>query len=305
MIHPINTEEFIYRVNHFTEQLRKENKTHHAIIESESYVSEFLSYVEQHGVVKLQAITQAIFDEYFIYLTKDRLLIRRAGNLAEGTINKHKNILRRFWMYLNSEDVFVHSVVVRQRKRRVTKETVVLTPQEIEQLYSVTDDTIFGYRDRAMLALYYGCGLRKSEGTNILLPDIDFARGRIHIRQAKNNRERYVMLSPKVQTHLEQYVYSAREMYLPENSTCENLIIGEHGGQLSGQGIFIRIKNLWAQVKDKYGTEKHIGVHTLRHSLGTQLYIAGMSIDQIALMLGHRSLEATQLYIHLANKLKL
>lgn len=305
MDYQINTEEYKYRIEHFINELVKENKTPHALQEDRNYVSEFLSYVEEQGITKFQSINQSIFDKYFIYLTNERTHLRRVGHLAEGTINKHKNSLRRFWKYLNAEEIYVHSVVVRQRKKRITKEIVVLTPQEIEQLYSVTDDTIFGYRDRAMLALFYGCGLRKSEGANLLIPDIDFARGRIHIRQAKNNRERYVMLSPKVQAHLEQYVYSSRELYLPENSTCENLIIGEHGGQLSGQGIFVRIKSLWSKVKDKYGTEKHIGVHTLRHSLGTQLYIAGMGIDQIALMLGHRSLEATQLYIHLANKLKL
>jgi integrase/recombinase XerD len=156
-----------------------------------------------------------------------------------------------------------------------------------------------------MLALYYGCGLRRSEGLKLTLTDIDFGKGRLLIRIPKNKRDRYVLMSPKVQQMVEEYVYQARDLYLVEGSKHERLLIGERGTPIHTETLRSRIIILWQKVKERYFVEKDCtGLHTLRHSLGTHLYMAGMDIGKIALLLGHRTLETTQLYIHSANQLK-
>lgn len=300
----INNTEFNTLVTGFERELKKANKPEHHISEYTSYIKEFLSYVEENGISYVKAITQTLITDYVLYLEQQRMNQRRGGTLSESTIGKHKNTIRQFWKYLNAEGIKANAIRLKQKKAYNMEETTVLTHEEIQQLYSVCDSSAIGYRDKAMLSLYYGCGMRKSEGLRLLLTDFDFGKGRIHVRQAKNARERYVIMSPTVQQQIEEYIYSYRDFYLAEQSPYEEFFIGERGTPIKPETLAKRIEALWKRVKDGYGSDKHIGMHTLRHSLGTHLYMAKMDIEMIALMLGHRTLEATQLYIHSANQLK-
>lgn len=300
----INGLEFNQLVTGFENELIKENKDVLYIEENVDYTREFLSYVEENGITILKTLEQPIIDGYFIYLEQERINKQTGGLLSHWTINKHRTAVSNFFKYLKAEKIPCNTIKLRRRKNPSIKQTVVLTHKEIEALYAVTDDTALGHRDRCMLSLYYGCGMRKSEGLRILLTDIDFSKGRIHVRKATNSRERYVIMSPMVQKQVEQYVYSARDMYLSESSKHEQLFISERGAPMHPESIASRVEMLWKRVTDSNGGDKWIGCHTLRHSLGTHLYMAGMAIEDIALMLGHRTLEATQLYIHLANQLK-
>jgi integrase/recombinase XerD len=123
----------------------------------------------------------------------------------------------------------------------------------------------------------------------------------------KNNRERYVIMSPKIQQQIEDYIYCYRDLYMEEISSHVNpdsFFIGVGGTPLTKNTLSSRLRKLWSLVKNTYGSDKHIALHTLRHTLGTHLYMAKMDIEMIALMLGHRSLNVTQVYIHLTNLLQ-
>lgn len=296
--------EFKLLVKGMEQEIRKENKSEAYFDENSGYIKECLSYMEQQGVTRVTDLNQELINRYIVYLEQERINIRRGGLLSTGTINKQKNVTRKFWAYLESEGYRVNPIRLKQ-KAYGKKETFALTHQEIQWLYSVTDTSAIGYRDRCMLALYYGCGLRRSEGIRLTVTDIDFGKARILIRKTKNGHERYVMLSPKVQLLIEDYVYQARDLYLAEGSGHERLFIGERGKPVHAETISERIEVLWRRVKEKYSAEKEVfGLRTLRHTLGTHLYMAGMSVEKIALMLGHRTLESTQIYIHSANILR-
>lgn len=301
----INAPEFNTLIQGFEKEMKKENQSENHVSEHTSYIREFLSYVEENGIRYAKGITQPLIDDYALFLHEQRLNLRAGGTLSETTINKHKNSIRKFWKYLNSENIKVNAIRLKQKKASDQKESTVLTHEEIIQLYSVCDTSAIGYRDKAMLGIYYGCGMRKSEGLRLHLTDFDFGKGRIHVRKSKNNRERYAMMPPTAQAHIEEYIYNYRDFYLGEQSTYDDFFIGERGTPIHPETLASRIEALWKRVKDRYGSEKHIGMHTLRHSLGTHLYMAKMDIEMIALMLGHRTLEATQLYIHSANSIKI
>lgn len=300
----LQTQHFIQLVNGFTNELSKENRDEVFKRENTSYIKELLQYMEQRGITEIKTITQSHIDAYLKYLEYERINLRRGGLLSPDTINKHIGAIRRFWKYLYAENIKANSFDVKQKTIQHVKETTVLSHQEIEWYYSVTGSTAVGCRDKAMLAIYYGCGLRKKEGLKILLPDIDFSRGKIFIRKSKNGRERYVIMSPSVQKQVEEYVYSYRDFYLSEESQYQELFIGERGRPVSIGTLDKRMEELEQRVMAQYPFEKHATLHTLRHTLGTHLYMAGFGIEEIALMLGHESLEATQLYIHLAQTLK-
>lgn len=302
----VHTPVFKELLKSFLQELKKEGKDEIHVSQREERLKEFFAFLESQGIRSIKEITQAVADSYVKYLEEERKNENFGGTLWQTTINSHKSAIHRFWKYLSVEAVPSHNIWIRYGKKTRLKEITVLTHKEIQWLYSVCDETDLGYRDKAMLAIYYGCGLRKGEGQRLLLSDVDFKRGRILVRKSKNNRERYVMLSPSVQKQLEDYVYNYRDLYLEEISAHVNpdvFFIGVNGVPLTDKVLASRLRKLWKKVKEEYGTEKHISLHSLRHTLGTHLYMAKMDIEMIALMLGHRSLSATQVYIHLTNLL--
>lgn len=299
----LKNSEFIELIQNNENFLKAENKSANYISERKRHLQEFLQYAEQNNIRSIQAIDQNFINQYVLFLEQERIN-RFSGLLKETTVIKHKNSIRSFWKFLEKEEIKANAIRIRHIRKSERRTPTVLTQQEIQQLYSVCDTSAIGYRDKAMLSIYYGCGMRKSEGLRLVLSDFDFSKGRVFVKKTKNNRERYVIMSPTVQKQIEEYIYNYRSFYLPELSNYDELFIGERGSPIHGETVVKRVEALWGRVKNRYGTEKQCGIHTLRHSLGTHLYMAKMDIQMIALMLGHRTLEATQLYIHSANTLK-
>ena len=152
-------------------------------------------------------------------------------------------------------------------------------------------------RDRAMLAIFYGCGLRRNEGVNVDLSDINFDRSILHVRKGKNNKERMVPISKASLKHLQGYIYDHRHQLI--RSKEEALFLSQQGKRMQGQSMLLRLKKLQYLTGDLDLLNKEIGLHTLRHSIATHLLSAGMKLESISRFLGHSSLESTQIYTHL------
>ena len=120
----------------------------------------------------------------------------------------------------------------------------------------------------------------------------------LYIRKAKNNYERYVPITTGNLKHIEQYIYNARNLLLPEKANEQALFISERGCRINKGSMYIRLKGL----QEKAKLTKEIGLHTLRHSIATHLLQSGMELENIALFLGHRCLDSTQLYTHIVNE---
>lgn len=291
-------------MSEFTYELKKEGKDQIYIDQHTDRMKEFLSYVEGNGIKTIKEINQPVADSYMLYMEQERVNENFGGTLWQSTINLHINAISKFWKYLAIEGIEANTIFIRHRKKTKQKEITVLTREEIKQLYAVCDSDGLGYLNRAILAIYYGCGMRNGEGLRLMITDIDFNRSRIHVRKSKNGSERYVMMSPTVQQHLEDYVYNYRDVYIEELSNHSNpdaFFIGVNGKELAKKALLKRLQKLWKKAKSIYGSDKLIGIHTLRHTLGTHLYMTTKDIEMIALMLGHRSLCTTQVYIHLTN----
>jgi integrase/recombinase XerD len=154
-------------------------------------------------------------------------------------------------------------------------------------------------RDRAILAIFYGCGLRRNEGVNVDVGDINFDRALLHVRKGKNYKERFVPMGKSVMKHLQEYIYDHRPELL-QGSKTESLFVSLLTRRINGQTIILRIKYLKHQTENAELIEKEIGLHTLRHSIATHLLQSGMKLESIARFLGHSTLESTQIYTHLA-----
>ena len=156
-------------------------------------------------------------------------------------------------------------------------------------------------RDKAMLSIFYGCGLRRTEGISLDISDIHANKGYIHIRKGKNYKERIVPVNTESLRHLQNYLYESRPHFL-RNEKEEAFFISQRGKRIQGQSMLLRVKILIQRTENTALQAKEIGLHTLRHSIATHLLENGMKLEGIAKFLGHSSLESTQIYTHILEK---
>jgi integrase/recombinase XerD len=156
-------------------------------------------------------------------------------------------------------------------------------------------------RDRAMLELYYSCGLRRNEGVHITINDINFDSRLLYVLKGKKYKERFVPFNKTNAGYLQEYVYDHRPV-LTRDKREGALFTSVTGKPMISGTLNSRLKLLQLLSDDLGLQQKTIGLHTLRHSIATHLLQAGMSLEKIARFLGHSSLDSTQIYTHLANQ---
>lgn len=266
-----------------------------SIENSPIYVREFLYWLEGHQRT-IKQVNESTVQEYFDHYLSKRPNKRKATGLSNDYLNAHLVSIKQFSEYLqqSSGQGFV---ILKDYYQRTNRETI-LTGEQITALYAACEgDTVQSLRDRAILALYYGCALRRSEGVHVNVEDVLYDRKLLYVRQGKQYRERYVPLARHVQEDLENYLHIARPSFRHHEKNAA-LLLGTRG-RITGGCVMDRVK----QLGTKAGITIDFGLHTLRHSIATHLLYAGMPLDQVSRFLGHQTLESTQRYTHLAAQL--
>jgi len=260
-------------------------------------LQEFFFHLEKIGIRSVEKINQQVIDEYTGWI-KIRPNQRGAGALSESQINKHLGVLEKFKEYIEQKENKKLPYEITRLKRERNPEVDFLEEQEIKALYNATDETPHGYRDRAMLSIFYGCGLRRNEGTQLDVDHILIERKMVLVTQPKNNYERHVPIAGKHFLYITQYIETARPFFLSLKSKEQALFISERAQRITPDQLYKRLERL-VQLS---GINKTAGIHTLRHSIATHLLKKGMELENIALFLGHRSLDSTQVYTHVLNE---
>lgn len=267
-------------------------------------VREYLHYMEKNGYTKLTDISNKHIKAHYQQL-KQRSHQRQQGGLSNGSLNKHQQALKKFGDYLRQTQRLTLPVLSLTGEDDQQEKPEILILAEIQELYKATyeytpsgwrDD--LGARDRAMLSIFYGCGLRRNEGVHLDVSDVLFEKGLLHVRKGKNYKERYVPLSKANLKYIEAYMYDSRPLFAQGRKT-EALLLSQRGDRVQGQSLILRLKLLQGRTENPILKQKEVGLHTLRHSVATHLLEAGMSLESISRFLGHSSLESTQLYTHL------
>lgn len=274
-----------------------------------------LNWLESRNKTELADITtEAITNYYYQELRQRKNYMRDAGALSARHLNKHLQALRKFTEYLRQTGKLEIPLLNIKQEEIIDTKPTVLTEEEIQQLYKATRiitgklkharprefyETL-NHRDRAMLAIFYGCGLRRNEGYHLNITDINLDSGVIHVRKGKGYKERFVPVSGKGIQHITEYLYDGRPMLLKDTSE-DALFLNHNGKRLGGQMLMICLQSLAKRTNNAELQQKEIGLHTLRHSIATHLLANGMSLEKIKDFLGHSSLESTQIYTHLIN----
>lgn len=259
---------------------------------------EFFHFLESNNIHDLKKITLQHIENYSVHI-QTRANVRNGGALSLSQVNRHYGVLNKFREYILKTENYVLPIEFSYLKTEKKTDYVLFTEQEIKAIYNVTDESLYGMRDRAMLSIYYGCGLRLSEGIRLEVSDILQDKKLIFIAQAKNNHQRYVPITTANLKYINEYLYNARPYLLPEKHQSSYFFVSQRGTLPQMQTIRIRLKEL----AKRAGINKPCGIHTLRHSIATHLLRAGMDIEYIAMFLGHRCLDSTQVYTHLLNEL--
>ena len=223
------------------------------------------------------------------------------GSLSANSINNHVTALRRLGKYLQLTGKA--SFTIKPELFKTTETATYLSKAEIKALYKAaeSEDNIYNQRDTAMLSLFYGCGLRASEGEAMNISDLLFEKGLVYVRKGKGYRERYVPMNKQVKDNLKTYITDQRNELLQGNKT-EALLLGRRGVRWKAHGMYGRLQLLKSQTNNDELKQKTFGMHILRHSIATHLLQSGMKLEYISRFLGHKSLETTQKYTHLAKE---
>lgn len=273
-------------------------------------VREFFHFLESQRCNAIDQLHAKHYRLYFNHITS-RANLRRGGGLSNNYVNKHLQALEKLHEFLVHKGMQnVPPVAIRQLKLQA-HEITVLTQLEIKQLFSWAEESIetsstvkfqaLAARDLAILTIFYSCGLRRNEGANVELGDVNFDRRTVHVRKGKNYKERLVPFSKISSKHLSQWIYDYRPQLL-SRKTEGRLFIGLTGKPLSGGTLYTRLKQMALAVENTELNQKNVGLHSLRHSVATHLLENGMSLQSIQRFLGHSSLESTQIYTHLIEK---
>jgi integrase/recombinase XerD len=158
--------------------------------------------------------------------------------------------------------------------------------------------TILGIRDRAILELLYGSGTRVSELVHLNLMDVDLTEGEIRVL-GKGNKERIVLIGSKAVEAIEKYINIARPQLLkPDGKMPKRLFLGYRATRLTSRSVERMLKASCL----KAGIMKKVTPHTLRHSFATHLLEGGADLRIVQELLGHASLQTTQIYTHLTKE---
>ncbi len=260
-----------------------------------SYVRELLNYLELNNL-ELDQLSAQDMHTYFFQL-KQRKKLRQSGAISTSYLHKHLQAIRRFSEYLQQTGQgSVEIDLVLPEVKAKTPE--ILTVQQIRKLYNECERSAFGLRDRAMLSALYGLGLRRSEAENLNTGDFIPGKNLLYVQKSKTGYQRYVPVTDEITADLQSYLDEARmQLVQPGSSSVEMeaLFLSERGTRLSGQSMHLRLKHLLEKAE-----LPEVSLHTLRHSIATHLLQSGMSLQNIARFLGHRSLESTQIYTHIS-----
>ena len=245
-------------------------------------VRKFLRYLQEEGVL-VREINEGVIEEYFVSLV----------NLNSYSFNRNISSIRAFLEFL--EKVYgycfcisdIHSIKTYRHLPQV------LSKEEVDKILDISLKTPFDYRNKAMLEVMYGSGLRVSEVTALKEKNIDLDSGVVRFF-GKGSKERMVPLSCMATRYLRIYLEEYRCFFVKKRIT-DNVFLNNHGSALTRQGFLMILKKICEQK----GISKDVTPHSLRHSFATHLLEGGADLRSIQVMLGHENLSTTQIYTNL------
>ena len=235
--------------------------------------------ITSHYQQSPDTLSQQMIEDYLLYLRNTR------GNTAESCGSVAAG-LRFFYKHVADKEIpFVYRI-----RKRVKNLPNVLTQEEVWNLINASTNL----KHRLILKTTYSAGLRACEVAALKPQHIDSKRMLIKVAKAKGNEQRYSILSVKLLEELRLYYETCQ----PQTYLFPSSYIHKKNQPLS----YTSVRNIYEKARKKAGITNGAGVHTLRHCFATHLLEAGYDIRRIQVLLGHRRLSTTMIYLHVSRK---
>ncbi len=248
-------------------------------------LTDYVAYLEKKGVGGPDDVKRERVTAYLETLW--------AKGYAASTVSRKVAAIKTFHKFLAREGLSstlpTELLPTPKKPRRVPG--VLSVPQVTRLLEQPFGNEAAGLRDRAMLEMLYGCGLRISEVTGLDLEDVDLKRGFLRCF-GKGSKERVVPIGGAASEALRAYVEGARRELVGRRSGESALFVNARGTRLSRKGAWKILK----KYASRAGVDAH--PHTLRHSFATHLLEGGADLRAVQEMLGHADIGTTQIYTH-------
>ena len=254
-------------------------------------LKDLAQFLEEEKAPCLEDLNNDVLYEYqqdlaFRLTAKGKLLSLRTQGQA-------LSVVKAFTRFLKEHDYLIadpgEAIQLPRKPKRLPK--AILSESEIQKLMDAPNTrTNRGYRNRIILEILYDTAIRRSELADIKINNLDLAAGFIHVR-GKGDKDRVVPISRRVCGLVENYIMMVRPEFLQGKDTG-HLILNRWGQKMDPNSV-------WAAVKRCVylaGIRKTVSTHTFRHSCATHMLKNGAPVRHLQEMLGHESLESTQVY---------
>ena len=278
-------------VNAWEEQLRDIKRLSDHTLASYLYdIKDFCLFFAQHSG---EEVTGDVIREMRISDLRSWIAWRNERNLSARSHGRALSTLRNFYRYLRKYEDIENSAIgqfsLRQTAIRLPRAVTVEQALQLIEEASWWDESSWVHlRDKAVMLLMYGCGLRISEALGIRWENFSDHHRKLRVT-GKGNKEREIPVLPKIYGALEDYNRAC------PYSTEESLFFGKRGKPLHPAVFQKQFRILSREI----GLPEQVTPHALRHSYATHLLGAGANLRDIQELLGHASLSTTQRYTHL------
>ena len=281
--------------------------------ETNALVKEFVSYLtyeRNYSALTIKAYSDDIthFTDFLKETGDDNLLLIELldariylsqlsdEKYSRTSISRKISSLRAFYQYLmNHKFISENHFSYLHLKKTGFRLPNFFYNEEMELLFDATAGTDpLEYRDRVILEILYGTGIRVSECQAIKIDDIDLELG-VMLVLGKGNRERYVPFGEYAKLAIEDYIENCRTpLMVQHQKEHDYLLVSQYGDHISVSGIQYALN----QLVKKTSLTSSIHPHKLRHSFATHLLDNGADMRTVQELLGHKSLSSTQIYTH-------
>lgn len=258
-------------------------------------LGKFLSYLENRGIREVTAITKEVVSTFQVEQYERINQMGRPNGVQHQ--NRMLSAVKLFTSYLKEYDYIVSDPAkeIHYAKEPKSLPRGILTPTEARKILHAPDTkSVIGYRDRTILEVLYSSGIRKDELITLTLADVDYNDGFLRV-VGKGSKERVVPLGRIACRYLENYIKSVRPELLRDPYE-KTLFLSQRHRPLSKNMVWELTKRYTRKAK----IGKNVHPHTFRHTCATQMLRNKAHIRAVQELLGHESLDSTQVYTHVS-----
>ncbi len=274
-------------IGDYIDYIKYERKLSNETIKNYTYdLEKFIVFLKEKGVNSFSEITRKDIEKY----------LKEINDMNPKSISRNITSINNLFIFLLKDKQIKNNpceFIDRPKLKKSLPDT--LSFDEVSLILDIPLKNKYDYRNKAMLEILYGSGLRISELISLTLRDVDMENDIIRCF-GKGSKERIVPINDYEKYFLKEYL-EYRNLFLV-NGNNDFLFLNNHGKQMTRQGF---LKNLHKILREK-GIKKNVTPHTLRHSFATHMLEGGADLRSIQMLLGHSDISTTKIYTHITNE---